>query len=46
MLDAVDAFQKVQGLPRTGVVDGRFCALWRARARKARAMRSRPTTSK
>jgi PKD repeat protein len=27
MLDAVYAFQKVQGLPRTGVVDGHF---WRA----------------
>jgi len=29
MLDAVFAFQKVQGLPRTGVVDARF---WRALA--------------
>jgi lipoprotein-anchoring transpeptidase ErfK/SrfK len=29
MLDAVYAFQKVQGLPRTGAVDGRF---WRALA--------------
>jgi peptidoglycan hydrolase-like protein with peptidoglycan-binding domain len=29
MLDAVYAFQKVQGLPRTGVVDARF---WRALA--------------
>jgi PKD repeat protein len=29
MLDAVYAFQKVQGLPRTGVADGRF---WRALA--------------
>ena len=27
MLDAVYAFQKVHGLPRTGIVDARF---WRA----------------
>ena len=44
MLDAVYAFQKVQGLPRTGAVDPRF---WRALGTAHAAARgyARPATT-